>query len=521
MNKWFSTVIVILLLLSLSACRSTDKPEQQLSSEAETTVTATSTETTAEMTQPTEVETAPSNPIQESTSSTEMPTTQATEPPASVPCAHDQHKVTGAKASSCSEEGYSGDTVCLDCGAVLEQGSAIPESAHTEELVGKLDPTYDAAGYSGDIVCTVCNTTITAGYILPQLDMNQPTEVSCTHIKTITTGAKNASCTTEGYSGDALCMNCGATIRTGSAIPKTPHIEKTVGKLAATCTAEGYSGDLVCQDCGIALNKGSTIPMIPHTEKLVYQQSATYDAPGYSGDTVCAVCQTMLQSGTVIPQLTLATIVPKGICSCISEFQNYKDHLSLVETIPTAYVLDVIMEDLEWTGGTETTNYRSYASISEQKARDKASKVFVDIPETVWEELKDYDTGLALSVKWENGYYNFQSGVYGGGEGFMQDSIISCAYISEGIFDVIFHIEQGYYDYDTNDSGEKVIKDEDFYRVRYQCPGLTSEHILKLTQISIEYPYGTIYKDAVGSDYQGLTEAKILSVSLLPSNEVE
>ena len=45
-------------------------------------------------------------------------------------CNHANTEVKGAVAATCTQEGYTGDTVCADCGKVLETGSAIAKTAH-------------------------------------------------------------------------------------------------------------------------------------------------------------------------------------------------------------------------------------------------------------------------------------------------------------------------------------------------------------------------------------------------------
>lgn len=50
-----------------------------------------------------------------------------TEATFNVVCDHKTTKVVGAKAATATEEGYTGDTVCADCGKVLEAGTTIPK----------------------------------------------------------------------------------------------------------------------------------------------------------------------------------------------------------------------------------------------------------------------------------------------------------------------------------------------------------------------------------------------------------
>ncbi|MBQ3356724.1 MAG: hypothetical protein IJG45_06385, partial [Oscillospiraceae bacterium] len=46
---------------------------------------------------------------------------------------------------------------------------------------------------------------------------------ACTHENTTLTGAVAASCTTDGYTGDYICDDCGATVTAGTVIPATGH----------------------------------------------------------------------------------------------------------------------------------------------------------------------------------------------------------------------------------------------------------------------------------------------------------
>lgn len=56
---------------------------------------------------------------------------------------------TDEKEATCTEEGYTGDKVCKDCGTVLEKGKVIPKTAHNYKdgkctVCGKADPNYKA-----------------------------------------------------------------------------------------------------------------------------------------------------------------------------------------------------------------------------------------------------------------------------------------------------------------------------------------------------------------------------------------
>lgn len=85
-------------------------------------------------------------------------------------CVHTNTKIVNAREATCSAAGYTGDTVCTDCGATLSVGSTISKLAHTTELRNYQAATCTATGYTGDTVCTVCGETVKAGSVIPKTD---------------------------------------------------------------------------------------------------------------------------------------------------------------------------------------------------------------------------------------------------------------------------------------------------------------------------------------------------------------
>ena len=116
-------------------------------------------------------------------------------------------------------------------------------------------------------------------------------------------GARDATCTSEGFTGDEVCSVCGALVEEGTATPKLAHTPKTMGAKDATCSSEGYTGDEVCSVCDALVEKGKATPKLAHTPKLVGAEEATTSSVGYTGDVVCSVCDELIQRGEVIPAL--------------------------------------------------------------------------------------------------------------------------------------------------------------------------------------------------------------------------
>ena len=165
-------------------------------------------------------------------------------------------QLVGAKAATCTEDGYTGDEVCTVCQEIVKKGEVIPALGHKTQLVGAKAATCTEDGYTGDEVCTVCQEIVKKGEVIP-----------ATGHKTQLVGAKPATCTEDGYTGDEVCTVCGETVKKGEVIPATGHKTQLVGAKAATCTEDGYTGDEVCTVCGETVKKGEVIPATGHDYK--------------------------------------------------------------------------------------------------------------------------------------------------------------------------------------------------------------------------------------------------------------
>ena len=168
----------------------------------------------------------------------------------------------------------------------------IPATGHDTQLVGAKPATCTEDGYTGDEVCKTCGVTVKKGEVIPAA--GHDTEL---------VGAKDATCTQDGYTGDEVCKTCGVTVKKGETIPATGHDTQLVGAKPATCTEDGYTGDEVCKTCGVTVKKGEVIPAAGHDTELVGAKAATCTEDGYTGDEVCTVCQETVKKGEVIPAL--------------------------------------------------------------------------------------------------------------------------------------------------------------------------------------------------------------------------
>lgn len=249
-------------------------------------------------------------------------------------CDHAATEVRNASAATCTADGYSGDTYCKTCGEKISAGTVIAATGHTDsdknnacdtcgattgtcshsktETKNQKDATCVTDGYSGDEYCKTCGERVKTGAV-----------VSAAGHKTQLRNEKAATCTAEGYSGDTYCTVCKETVETGTKVSKLPHNDSngdnkcdacgaTTGtcshsktevknKKDATCTTTGYTGDTYCKTCGELVKNGSAIAATGHGKtEIKNQKAATCTADGYTGDTYCTVCKEKIASGAKI-----------------------------------------------------------------------------------------------------------------------------------------------------------------------------------------------------------------------------
>ena len=153
-----------------------------------------------------------------------------------------------AVAATCESEGKTEGSHCSVCGAVIKAQESIPAIGHIWDN-GKVtkEATCTETGEK-TYTCTACQKTKTEVI------------VSTGHSK-ITKFVKNATCETEGYTGDIYCNNCGEMLREGKIIEKLSHDWKQTGTKKATCTVKGEK-IYTCNRC--KKTKTEQIPAIGH-----------------------------------------------------------------------------------------------------------------------------------------------------------------------------------------------------------------------------------------------------------------
>lgn len=148
------------------------------------------------------------------------------------------------KQPTCTEEGVRTFT-CTNCGKSYTE--SIPMIAHSYEAV-RTDPDCTHMGYT-TYTCSVCGDSYKADFVDAAGHDCEATVVAPT-------------CEGYGYT-ENHCRHCDYTYISEIRQP-LGHDDKLTGAKDATCTEPGYTGDMVCTRCGEVHSKGEEIPALGH-----------------------------------------------------------------------------------------------------------------------------------------------------------------------------------------------------------------------------------------------------------------
>ena len=158
-------------------------------------------------------------------------------------------ELVGAKESTCTTAGYSGDEVCKHCHKVIKNGHELALAQHQWSEWKTTTPADCTHEGEETRQCNVCQKT--ESRTLAKIDHDW------SEWKTTT----KPSCTHEGEE-TRQCKNCQKT--ESRTLAKTAHNTEIVGAKAPSCTTEGYTGDEVCKDCHATIKKGHKLDKTAH-----------------------------------------------------------------------------------------------------------------------------------------------------------------------------------------------------------------------------------------------------------------
>ena len=225
-----------------------------------------------------------------------------------LPLAEHTPTVINKVDATCSKEGYTGDTVCSVCNAVISKGSTIEKSAHDYDKQ-TVEPTCTEQGYT-IYTCKNCNYSYKGDYTA----VNENN-----HTLKYNVNKKAATCSEEGYTGDTVCTACGKTIEKGSAIKKVPHTYITT-VVEPNCFEQGYTLHK-CSVCNDTYKSDFTQPdETKHVEVIDKGYPATCTTAGLTDGSHCSVCGNIIKEQNVINPLGHdIKKFPAVEATCISE----------------------------------------------------------------------------------------------------------------------------------------------------------------------------------------------------------
>jgi len=192
---------------------------------------------------------------------------------------HSLTKVINKKDATCTEDGYTGDTVCAICGKEITKGEAIEAKGHIEAIDAAVEPTCTEPGKTEGKHCSVCNEVLVAQEVIPATG----------HTEKAVAG-KPATCTETGLTDGISCSVCGTVIKAQEEIPAKGHTEVIDPAVEATCTTPGKTEGKHCSVCNEILVAQTEIPAKDHSwDEGKITTSPTCENAGVKTYT-CTVC---------------------------------------------------------------------------------------------------------------------------------------------------------------------------------------------------------------------------------------
>lgn len=278
---------------------------------------------------------------------------------------HSLTKVINKKDATCTEDGYTGDTVCDICGKEITKGETVQAKGHTEVIDAAVEATCTQPGKTEGKHCSVCNEILVAQEVIPATGHTEKT-----------VAGKPATCTETGLTDGISCSVCGAVIKAQEEIPakghswnegeittaptcenagvktytctvcnatKTEAIDATghtpveVAEQPATCTEAGHKAGTKCSVCEAILSGMEEIPATGHTEAIDAAVEATCTKTGLTEGKHCSVCNTVLVAQEVIPAKGHTEVVDPAVePTCTTPGKTEGKHCSVCNEVLVA-----------------------------------------------------------------------------------------------------------------------------------------------------------------------------------------
>ena len=173
------------------------------------------------------------------------------------------HTLTAVEAvpATCETAGVKAHWVCSVCGKLFSDAEGKTETTLEKLTIPATGHAYGAPVWKWNDDFTA-SATFTCGN-------------DASHVETVNAAVTNevttaATCETTGvrtYTAKVTFEDKEYTDTKTEVIPATSHDTELVGAKDATCTEDGYTGDEVCKVCGVTVKQGEVIPALGHDYK--------------------------------------------------------------------------------------------------------------------------------------------------------------------------------------------------------------------------------------------------------------
>ena len=250
---------------------------------------------------------------------------------------------------TCAKDGYSGDTYCLGCEAVLEKGAVVAATGNHDYKEKIITAATCIAEGKKEFTCSVCEKTYEEAIAIDSANHVGKTEIR---------DDKAENCGVDGYTGDTYCLDCEAKIADGEVISATGNHTFTdkVTKIAM-CNETGIR-TYTCSVC--EYTKDEIIEKDPtnHTGNTDIRDVVVGNCGknGYTGNLHCSDCEAVLEYGEIVDSTnehSYVSAVTKEPTCC--EFGERTYICSICNNFYTETIKE--KNPLNHSGGTEIRGY--------------------------------------------------------------------------------------------------------------------------------------------------------------------
>ena len=234
---------------------------------------------------------------------------------------HPNVELKNAKEATCSEEGYTGDQICKDCGVIVENGKTISKKEHSWDS-GKIT------------IQATCTETGEKTYTCQACRATKTETVPAVGHTVVIDSAVAATCESAGKTEGRHCSVCDKVLIEQKTVKATGH-NWDEGKITqeATCEKSGVK-TYTCKTC--KKTKTEEINALGHKIVTDPAVAATCEKDGKTEGSHCSVCSKVFVEQDVIPATGQTPVTdPAVVATCEDDGKTEGSHCAVCSKILT------------------------------------------------------------------------------------------------------------------------------------------------------------------------------------------